>query len=352
MTPLCSRGKIRAATPLAVEKLEARELLAGDVEAYVQDQMLVLWGDDAENGVTITYNSATKAYRITGTDAGGSPTTINGLDTSLAENVVELAGAKQVYVGLNGGNDVLKIGSPEAVDTVIAQWLSIEMGDGDDQAILGTAGNDAGEDAPIATSLRTGTSVRVDLGAGDDSLSLANAEIGLALHIYAGDGDDQIHFDTELQPGEDSPTQLFPVRVGGNALINLGGGEDELVVKHSGFGRSLAILDGAGPAHIELFNLSVSKNIDIATAHDADDLDIELIRAKQLAINTNGGIDHLTLDNVTLTTMNLKLGSGRDHLRMLKTKTSLFAHINGDGAGAILSGSGNSLRGLWRRNIG
>jgi hypothetical protein len=352
MTPQVSRRTLPTVARLAIERLESRELLAGDVEAYVQGQMLILWGDAAENGVTITYNSATKAYRIVGTDAGGSPTTINDLDTSLPQNVVELTGVKQVYVGLNGGNDVLQIGSPEAVDTVIAQWLSIEMGDGDDHVVVGTAGNDAGEDAPIATSLRTGTSVRIDLGAGNDELSMANAEIGLGLNIHAGDGDDDVHFDTEFKPSEDSPTQLFPVRIGGNALISLGGGEDELSIKHVGIGRSLAILDGAGPAHVELLNLNVSKSIDITTAHDADDIDITRIRSKQLAINTNGGIDHLTIDNVILTSLNLKLGSGRDHLRMLKTKTSLFAHINGDGSGAILSGSGNSLRGLWRRNVG
>jgi hypothetical protein len=352
MAAFCSRRHSPATIRLSIERLESRQLLAGDVEAYVQGQMLVVWGDAADNGVKITYNSATKAYRIVGADAGGSPTTINGLDTSVPENVVELSGVKQVYVGLNGGHDTLEIGSPEAVDTVIAQWLSIEMGDGDDQVVLGAAGNEAGEDAPIATSLRTGTSLRVDLGAGNDDLSLANAEIGLALHIYAGDGDDDIHFDTEFQPSEDAPTQLFPVRVGGNALINLGGGEDELSIKHVLVRRSLAILDGAGPAHIELFNLNVSKTIDLATAHEADDIDIFHVRAKQLAINTNGGIDHLTLNNVVLTTLNIKLGSGRDHLRMLQTKTSLFAHINGDGSGAILSGSGNSLRGLWRRNVG
>jgi hypothetical protein len=342
----------RGEKTLAVEQLEKRELMAGDVLARVEGQMLVIWGDAGDNGVTLTYNSTTQKYRISGKDAGGSPTTINTLDTSQPGNVVELGGVKQVYVGLNGGNDELEVGSPNAVDTVIAQWMSIEMGDGDDQVTLGAAGNPAGGAAPIARSLRTGTSLTVKLGAGNDHLSLANSDIGLNLTVLAGDGDDHVDFDTEFTPTGATAATLFPVRVRRNAFISLGGGADELTLKNTAVQGSLAILDGAGLATIDLFNVGVSKRIDISTADDADDIDIQHVRAKQLAMNTNGAVDSVRLSDTAFTTLNIKLGAARDHLRLVRTKTSLAAHVNGDGSGAILSGFGNSLRGLWRRNIG
>jgi len=278
---------------LTVELLEKRELMAGDVAAYVSGQMLVIWGDAADNGVTLTYNSATQAYRVTGHDTGGSPTTINGLDTTQPGTVVEFTGVKQVFVGLNAGNDEFDVGSADAVDTVIQKWMTIEMGDGDDQVTLGAAGNDAGGAAPIARSLQVGTSLNIDLGAGNDHLSLANASIGLSLNVVAGDGDDHVDFDTEFTPAGNTTPKLFPVQVQGNALISLGGGQDELTLNDASFQGSLVVLDGAGPAQISISNVNVKKKLNIFTANDADEVDVATLRAKQLNINTNGGVDHV-----------------------------------------------------------
>jgi hypothetical protein len=339
-------------TKLTVERLERRELMAGDVTAHVEGQMLIILGDDTDNGVVLTYDSTAHSYHVSGSDAGGSPTTINGVDTSQPGNDQTFINVQSVHVGLVGGNDHFEVGSPTAVDTVIAKWLAVEMGDGDDTVTLGVAGNAAGGSVPIARSLDTGTSVKVELGAGNDHLSMANAKIGLDLNVFGGDGDDHVDFDTEFTPtGASSPT-LFPAQIQRNVLISLGGGADELTLKHTAVQNNLTILDGAGVATIDLFNVGVKKRIDINTAGDGDNIDLQLIRAKQMTINTNGGVDHVELNTVVLTTLNVKLGSERDHLRLVRTKTSLFAHLNGDGSGAVLSGFGNSLRGLWRRNFG
>lgn len=338
--------------PLVVERLERRDLMAGDVFAAVIAQQLVIVGDAADNGVTLTYSSATQTYRVTGRDAGGSPTTINGLDTSQPGNVAEFGGVKQLYVGLGGGNDDFDVGSATAVDMVIQKWLTIEMGDGDDQVRLGAGGNAAGGAAPVARSLRTGTSVSANLGAGNDQPSIANADIGLNLNVLAGDGDDTVSFDTELTPTGATTSTLFPVRVRRNALISLGGGADELTLKHAAFQGSLVVLDGAGAANIDLINLNVRKKIDIHTAHEADEIQIELVRAKQLNINTNGGIDHVVLKNDAFSSLNIKLGAARDRLRLDRVRTSLAAHFDGGDQNATFGGSGNALHGLWRRNFG
>jgi len=58
------------------------------------------------------------------------------------------------------------------------------------------------------------------------------------------------------------------------------------------------------------------------------------------------------LNNITLTTLSVKLGAGRDHLRVDHTRTSLAAQLDGGDQNSTLAGSGNALHGLWRRNFG
>jgi hypothetical protein len=337
---------------LVLERLEGRQLLAGDVTAHVEGGMLILSGDDADNAITLTYESTTQKYQVTGRDAGGSPTTVNGLDTSLPENVVEFSGVRSVYVGLNGGNDDFDVGSPAAVDTVIRKWLAIEMGDGDDTVTLGASGNAAGGDAPVARSLNVGTGLYVNLGAGNDHLSIANAEIGFVLNVVAGDGDDQVNFDTEFTPAGATSPSIFPVQVRKNVTINLGGGSDELTLKNASIQGSLKVLDGAGAADIEIVNVNVKKRLTINTGDEVDEIHIEGVRARQFSMNTNGGADDVVMINNKFTTLNVKLGAAHDHLEMRRTRTSLAANIDGGSGNASLNSSGNALHGLWRRHFG
>lgn len=352
MTNLRPRGKAPFAKRLSVERLENRELMAGDVSAAVQGQMLVITGDAEANGIVLTYSSASQSYRVSGTVQDSGQTTINGLDDTTSAAGVEFSGVKQVYVGLGAGDDDFQVGSPAAVDTVIQQWLTIDMGDGDDNVVLGAAGNAPSGAAPIARSLSVGTSLNVDLGAGDDHLSIANTSVGFKLNITAGDGDDHIDFDTEFTPqGATTPT-IFPVQVRNNAFISLGGGADELTLKNASIQGSLMILDGAGAADMTLSNVNVKKRIDIHTSDEADQIDLTFVRARQIAMNTNGGVDDVHLDNCKFTTMNLKLGAARDHLVMNHTRTSLAAHIDGEAQGSAFIAANNGLHGLWRRHLG
>ncbi len=330
----------------AVETLEARYAMAGDVMAVMYDQMLVIWGDAEANGVVLTYDSNSLSYTVTGKDVGGSPTTINGQASATLTNV------RQVAVLLNGGDDDFSVGSPAAVDTVISQWLSIDMGEGNDRVQLGQAGNAPVGAAPVATRLRTGTSVSVDLGAGDDHFAIAHAEIGLALNIAAGDGNDEVIFATEFTPVGSSTPQRFPVMVRGGARISLGGGEDELEIHNSIFQRDLVILDGAGIAHIDLGNLNIAKKLDIDTGGSDDTIAVNLVFARDLTIDSNNGIDDVDITKCRFRSLIVKLGSQRDFLLLRQVRVTFLTRLDGGEHGSRLAGSSNSLRGLTRRNIG
>lgn len=342
----------RTARRLALERLESRELLAGSVYVSLEGQMLVIWGDDADNSVVLTYNSTNQTYQVRGLEHGGSPTTIhteaNGWQ---AESMVEFSGVREVAVLLNGGNDRFEVGSPEAVDTVINKWLSIDMGDGDDEVILGRVVNPESS-TPIATRLRTGTSVNVNLGPGHDRLEIANAEIGLHFNVIGGDGDDEVVFTTEFTPPGASQPTLLPMRVRGSSTINLGGGEDMLDIRHAVF-NNLRILDGAGPADISLYNLNIAGKLEIHTADEPDTVALDYVYAKNFGLNTNGGADDVDIRNCRFRTMNVKLGAARDRLVLRNVKVSLMTHLDGGPQkSSIVRGPGNQLRGLTQRNFG
>src|SRR5262245_50659071 len=338
--------------PLSVERLEARELFAGDVSAAMQGQMLVVGGDAEANGIVLNYNSASQSFRVSGTVLGTGQTTINGLDPATSAAGIEFSGVKQVYVGLGAGDDEFQVGSPAAVDTVIQKWLTIDTGDGDDNVVLGASGNAPSGAAPIARSLTVGTSINVNLGAGNDNFSIANATAGFALNVNAGDGDDHVDFDTEFTPSGAAAPTTFPVVVRGNATISLGGGVDELTMKNMSVQGSLRILDGAGAADLTLTNVNVKKRIDINTGGDADQIDLQSVRGKQLSMNTNSGIDDVQISNSKFTTLNLKLGAARDQLAIDHTRSSFVSHIDGEAQGSQFVNTANSLHRLWRRHLG
>lgn len=335
----------RKPSSLHLETLEARHALAGDVMAVMYGQMLVIWGDAADNGALLTYDSSTASYTVTGVDLGGSPTTING------GAAATLTGVQQIAVLMNGGNDAFAVGSPAAVDMVINQWLAIDMGDGDDSLQLGRAGNVPGGSDPVALSLRTGTSVAVDLGAGNDQMQIANADIGLALNIAGGDGNDNVDFATEFTPaGGDA--SISPIRVRGGATISMGGGEDTLSIKNALIGQTLQILDGAGAAHIEIDNVSIGKNLDVDTSGSADQISINFVNAKAVTFDTNSGSDNLEFLSCKFKTLIVKLGSDHDALRIKNTQVTRLTRLDGGSEGCHLTGGSNSLRGLTRRNMG
>jgi len=140
--------------------------------------------------------------------------------------------------------------------------------------------------------------------------------------------------------------------VRGNAQINLGGGADELTLKNASIQGSLKVLDGAGVANLTLVNVNVKKRIDIHTGNDADQIDLQSVRARQLAMTTNGGVDDVHLGHDKFTTLNIKLGASRDHLSVDHTRTSLAGHIDGEAQGSQFTNTANVLHRLWRRHLG
>src|SRR5688572_9503679 len=107
------------------ERLESRYALAGNVTASIDGSgNLLILGDSLANGITFTETSTGK-FALTGTQAGGSATTING---GAPNNTVNLSGITgSVTIRMLNGDDSIQLPYFN-----YGGWMIINSGDGND----------------------------------------------------------------------------------------------------------------------------------------------------------------------------------------------------------------------------
>lgn len=328
---------------LAVETLEDRSLLAGNVTASMSGSKLVIQGDGEANHVVLSYDRATQRLHVNGVATPGGATTINGSSTPPAG----FARVRQVQVLLGDGDDTLEVLNPGATDVVITQYFSIDTGGGDDTVVFGRVGNAAGGAAPLASKVRTGAGINVQTGDGDDQIQIANLEVGGHLLIGTGAGDDTVQCLNEFSPGGAASTRLFPLRVRNQLSVHLGEGEDELSLRNLTTGGMLRVYDEAGAADIEIYNARVPALVDIDTGNGADQITVKHLLAGPLTISTQDGADEVRMESSRVHSIDVKLGAGLDTLGIRSTATRNFCFIDGGADGGVFErGAGNVLRGL------
>jgi VCBS repeat-containing protein len=183
---------------LAFERLEDRALLAGNVAASISGGNLRLVGDALDNQVLVERASRTQV-RLTplgDTTVNGSdePVTLGGFKKGISLNAgggddeFEFAGNEtanfQVYgnVSLNmgAGDDTLQFSGFR-----VTRALSISTGDGDDQIL-------AGDGVTAGSGFAAFDTTSIHLGAGNDTVQLANTYFAKNATLNAGSGDDEV----------------------------------------------------------------------------------------------------------------------------------------------------------------
>ena len=110
---------------LAVESLERRAMLAGNVTASVVGGNLIIRGDDAGNGVLVQQEAGTGNYSVTGFDFAGSTTKINGT----ADGTAHLHGVTgNIDIDLKKGNDALGVGNDAQALATAAEECGFGLG--------------------------------------------------------------------------------------------------------------------------------------------------------------------------------------------------------------------------------
>lgn len=185
----------RKSAPLSLERLEGRELKAGNVAIWVDTAgTLNVSGDGNSNGVAITQVAPT-AYRVTGLNHYGA-TTINGRSSVVMYNVYN-----DIAVNLGNGDDHLSIGgTTTGGQATLADDLFIAMGSGNDTVVLSALRNrdfndymyidtGFGADTVHLSQVRCNAGLTVDTGADNDRFTMQYSSAG-SVFAAMGAGND------------------------------------------------------------------------------------------------------------------------------------------------------------------
>jgi FKBP-type peptidyl-prolyl cis-trans isomerase len=218
------RKRRATGSPLFFERVEPRQLMAGDIGVFVRDNLLIVTGDAAANQIEITGNLQ-GGFSVAGQDS----TTINGRSTPFVSGRV-----LGLSVNLGLGNDKASILG------AITQGILIEAGEGNNDVrvrhshvtnfrFVGGTGNDTLE----LDNFYTRFSSQIELGEGNDNLAVVSHSSGAWLFVDSGAGNDLLVFNH--------------VGMRGQLRLETGAGDDQVMFAgQSWLGRSSSIRTGGG----------------------------------------------------------------------------------------------------------
>ena len=241
--------------PAAIEKLEDRTLLAGNVVvSLAASGLLTVRGDQSANNIAITQTAS--GLQVASTDNGATEINGGGGPFTASSTV------KSISIALKGGDNTLQVGDPSgsALDLAgnlvisatsgnntitianvqIGKGLSITAGRGNNTIVIGGTSTTSGQD-PLTDvdlgSVSVGTNLIVSTGSGNDTVSVVNVSVDGKLSIGVGSGDD----DVSLMSSD----------------------------KNS-ISKSLVVSAGAGPDDVLIVGYTVDGNVMIDTREGAD----------------------------------------------------------------------------------
>ncbi|MDG2014264.1 MAG: thioredoxin domain-containing protein [Pirellulaceae bacterium] len=239
-------------TDLNFELLETRRVLAGNVQAFVADGVLVVIGDSLDNQIEMNQDAGGN-FVVTGNE-----TTVNGS----SQASIFPRSFRHVTLVMHGGND-------EAVVTGlnVPSHFTFHGGTGNDSlkthgltAFHFHAEGQAGDDAFDLTQAIS-RSTYLYLGVGNDVVLAENVASGRNFKVFAHGGDDTFvannlsvgrKFELSMDDGNDSVLLDGSFRAGRHTKINADAGEDFIALLpnikggRGSFGSQLAISAGSG----------------------------------------------------------------------------------------------------------
>ena len=174
---------------LAIERLESRDVPAGDVSVVLTGGALTVTGDAADNQLTIQQFSNGEVV-VT----GSAGTTINGRGDSVSLGVVALDAVR--LAGGDGADQLAVAGVTTAGEVVVT----------------GDAGNDS-----LFVSNTTAGSLTVNAGAGDDLVTTNGVWVAGFADLSGGDGSDTLRY-SSLSSGGGMALSEFEAAFAGRGL--------------------------------------------------------------------------------------------------------------------------------------
>jgi len=336
-----------------MEKLETRDLMAGNVTAAVRGGVLEITGDAVDNGIAVAYNATTQRFEVTGLATTGGATKINGFDTSVTGNVQSFSGVTHVRIRTNAGDDLVQLGTAANPNLDINGWLNIQTGAGNDTVIAGQAGGAAGGTGPVAMSVDVASHVSIFTDIGNDVIKLANFHTDRNLTINMAAGDDKFLMPTSVVLGGATSPTNFPVRVDGNFGLQMAAGNDEVEVLNLVAEGDLRIRDTSGISSIDVRGVSSGRTVEVSTWSQNDEILMDGVTAKYVAVSSGHGNDTVVLRNVSTRRLGVGLNNGNDKLTLGAVDVSQATLLDGSsGNDVLVLEAGNQLRGKIAKSFG
>jgi hypothetical protein len=309
-------------SPLSLEQLENRALMAGDVAAVLNGNSLRLTGDDLGNEVLVQQVAANQ-FRVTGL-AG---TTING------QAVQNFAfNGNELRVDLKGGNDFLEIDDFNNLELTINK-LAIDLGAGGDQAklddfnVLGTGNidiklgnNNQNEvDELFIDDAEFAGNVKIATGGGDDTVTIFDSEFAKNLQIDTAGGSDTVELDNvegasltlKLGDGVLDFADLIDVDATGKLTIDGGNGDDAVEMDNITAGE-VAIDFRQGQSDLNAEQVDVAGRFNVKGGDLNNAIDLQVIAAQELRLDYAKGTTNAQLGFIGTEKFTLKTGANND----------------------------------------
>jgi hypothetical protein len=296
----------------------------------VVDGKLTMEGSNENDTVTITgLTRGTGEFQVTA-QRGNQP--------ALTQTVT---GVREIVVNLHGGNDRLTMNN-----VLISGIIDVHMETGDDTVVLGNQ-----------TSVSSGT-LRVDLGADNDTLDAKRLFIATDQIIDGGDGNDSLIFDGLL-----SPVFTLGTSAAGNAVWSGGAGHDLVHVIYGFVVGSWTIDMGDGSDMLDVFGSAVSGNVQALGRAGSDSMriDTNFFDANVLidggsdsdfiflgngtgtdsaTISGGDGADLITVQNQTASVLQMNTGAGTDAIEVRSSALDrFFAQLGDDNDSLTIRGN-------------
>lgn len=348
-------------SPLRLESLEQKALLAGDVHVALSGGSLVVTGDADDNDITITADADGSGH-VTITGNGG--TMING------EAELDFTYTNDLKVNLGAGSDTLTIDGNTT--GAIRKNLTIDLGSGDNT--LNISGNlkvngnakataAAGDDT-VAVSDLTANDIYFALGQGTATVSvtdsaaltgslqvLADAATSGGAHavtldglnvandliVKLGTGDATITLDDATVDDDISLTTGV-----GASTVTVGGTEeiysDDLVIK-TGTGDATVSVTGGGMGALSITTGGGTTATPFTATINVSQVEVD----KSLTVNTGAGADTVTVGGDVAHNVSISTGSGDDTVALTGDIEGFVSLSTGTGAATITLGGESEL---------
>ena len=337
------------------ERLESRQLLAGQVLVTVMNGDLVITGDTGDNSIEIAVQSPGQ-FQVSGRSGteivtSGDPHATTALVTGITRDVL---------IDLKDGNDTALLHpdpNTPITNAVVPQLsprhVSVRVGRGANSVTI--------ENGTIPGSLAIGRDTGTTVAQGNN-ISLVGltvqGDVSIAQQqgpLHIGLAKDQILGRLSVQSsGDAARVAMRQVNVGKEADLLLGidnaaNQPDRVAISGSKFGHRLNIHTGGGDDVVRIGqDGAVTAAIDAVFASTADDaLDGRVDIANSLYVTTRGGADEVLLANVGVGIAAIvDTGAGDDTIRIQQIAVGNALNING--------GDGNNhvaINGISAKNL-